>query len=310
MIVIRLLWVYPIRMLLTIPGEDRSAIPGTYAFLVGWAGMRGVVTLAAAFLIPADVEHREVLFLIAFTVVAGTLFIQGSSLPWIARRLRVPGPDPAEDLLARATLLEQAGQAGVALLEQEEANGDPQGVCAQIRQRIDQRNFAAWEQLGDPTGEHETPSETYARVRLSMLEAERAKVLEVRSSRTVPQEVVSEVLAMLDVEESMLDSIHGDSQRVGGALDEGRASGTLCEDLLAERPPVEPDTPGVCGGCVVEGIAWVHLRMCVDCGHVACCDSSPRRHASLHFQHTGHRVMRSVEPGEGWRWCFVHHKTG
>ena len=74
--------------------------------------MRGVVTLAAAFVIPADAAHREVLLLIAFTVVAGTLFIQGLSLPWVARRLRVPSPDPAEDALARATLLQQASKAG------------------------------------------------------------------------------------------------------------------------------------------------------------------------------------------------------
>ena len=62
--------------------------PWTYTFVLGWAGMRGVVTLAAAFVIPEDTPHREVLLLIAFTVVAGTLFIQGLSLPWVARRLR------------------------------------------------------------------------------------------------------------------------------------------------------------------------------------------------------------------------------
>ena len=74
--------------------------------------MRGVVTLAAAFVIPEDTEYREVLLLIAFTVVAGTLFIQGMTLPLFARRLKVPGPDPAEDALARATLLQQASKAG------------------------------------------------------------------------------------------------------------------------------------------------------------------------------------------------------
>ena len=75
--------------------------------------MRGVVTLAAAFVIPEDTEYREVLLLMAFTVVAGTLFVQGMTLPWFARRLRVPGPDPAEDALARATLLQQASKAAL-----------------------------------------------------------------------------------------------------------------------------------------------------------------------------------------------------
>jgi CPA1 family monovalent cation:H+ antiporter len=61
---------------------------------------------------------------------------------------------------------------------------------------------------------------------------------------------------------------------------------------------------------VREGTAWVHLRMCVVCGHVACCDSSPQRHASVHFEETGHEVMRSAEAGEDWRWCFVDQLTG
>jgi uncharacterized UBP type Zn finger protein len=50
---------------------------------------------------------------------------------------------------------------------------------------------------------------------------------------------------------------------------------------------------------------WVHLRQCLTCGNVACCDSSPRRHASGHHRETGHPVMRSIEPGEAWRWCYV-----
>ena len=80
--------------------------------------MRGVVTLAAAFIIPADTPDREVLLLIAFTVVAGTLFIQGLSLPWLARRLQVPAPDPLEDALARATVLQQASKAGFKRLDE------------------------------------------------------------------------------------------------------------------------------------------------------------------------------------------------
>ena len=104
MIVLRLVWVFAARYLLVRPGRDTGerAVRGRTRFVLGWAGMRGVVTLAAAFVIPEETEHREVLLLIAFTVVAGTLFIQGLSLPWVARRLGVPSPDPLDDALARA----------------------------------------------------------------------------------------------------------------------------------------------------------------------------------------------------------------
>ena len=61
----------------------------------------------------------------------------------------------------------------------------------------------------------------------------------------------------------------------------------------------------VCEDCVLTGDRWVHLRMCVICGHVACCDSSKNKHATAHFKATGHPLMRSAEPGESWLWCYV-----
>ena len=80
-----------------------------------------------------------------------------------------------------------------------------------------------------------------------------------------------------------------------------------CTHLDAPRPQVTADPPGgrECADCLVEGTRWVHLRECLDCGHVGCCDSSPRRHATAHFTRTAHPVMTSAEPGEDWRWCFV-----
>ena len=54
------------------------------------------------------------------------------------------------------------------------------------------------------------------------------------------------------------------------------------------------------------GLPWVHLRLCLTCGHVGCCDSSPMRHARAHAATDGHPIVRSFEPGEDWRWCFVH----
>ena len=312
-VVLRMAWVFPVRYLLVRPALDARTgrpPPWTYTFLIGWAGMRGVVTLAAAFLIPEGTDHREVLLLIAFTVVAGTLFLQGMTLPWVARTLKVPAPDPAEDALARATLLHQASQAGLEVLERE-SDDDPLGVRDAIRERLDRRNFAAWEQLGDSSTGHETPSQTYSRLRLAMIDAERGKVLEVRNGGQVPHDVVREVLAMLDIEESMLDvAAEQDEGRVGAEKEVGRAVGETCEDLANAPDEVEQSTPGECEECVRDGTSWVHLRTCLDCGHVGCCDSSPQRHATGHFHDTGHRVMQSAETGESWRWCFVHHLTG
>lgn len=68
--------------------------------------------------------------------------------------------------------------------------------------------------------------------------------------------------------------------------------------------PVEPRTPG-CEECRAIGSRWVHLRLCLTCGHVGCCDSSPNRHATAHFRAEGHPIVRSFEPGEDWAWCYV-----
>jgi tellurite resistance protein TerC len=65
-----------------------------------------------------------------------------------------------------------------------------------------------------------------------------------------------------------------------------------------------PRTDG-CEECLRLGERWVHLRLCLTCGHVGCCDSSPNKHATAHFQATRHPVMRSLEPGERWKWCYV-----
>ena len=68
---------------------------------------------------------------------------------------------------------------------------------------------------------------------------------------------------------------------------------------------VEPRTPNGCEECLKIGSDWVHLRLCLECGHVGCCDSSPHKHATKHFHHTRHPIMRSFEPGETWGWCYI-----
>jgi uncharacterized UBP type Zn finger protein len=76
-------------------------------------------------------------------------------------------------------------------------------------------------------------------------------------------------------------------------------------DHIAHVKPQPPKTPKGCEECLKMGGQWVHLRLCLSCGHVGCCDSSPNRHATKHFQHTQHPVMTSFEPDERWAWCFV-----
>jgi hypothetical protein len=60
-----------------------------------------------------------------------------------------------------------------------------------------------------------------------------------------------------------------------------------------------------CEECLKMGDSWVHLRLCMECGHVGCCDDSKNKHATKHFHHEKHPIMRSVEPGEEWGWCFI-----
>lgn len=67
---------------------------------------------------------------------------------------------------------------------------------------------------------------------------------------------------------------------------------------------VTPSAQG-CEECMMMGGSWVHLRICLTCGHVGCCDSSLNRHATKHFHTTGHPIMQSYEPGETWKWCYV-----
>lgn len=67
---------------------------------------------------------------------------------------------------------------------------------------------------------------------------------------------------------------------------------------------VKPSSKG-CEDCLKIGGQWVHLRMCLECGHVGCCDSSPNRHARAHFQEAQHPIIQSAERGENWRWCYI-----
>ena len=67
---------------------------------------------------------------------------------------------------------------------------------------------------------------------------------------------------------------------------------------------VTPSANG-CEDCLKTGDQWLHLRLCLECGHVGCCDSSKNKHATKHFHSTGHPIIKSFEPGEDWGWCYV-----
>ena len=78
-------------------------------------------------------------------------------------------------------------------------------------------------------------------------------------------------------------------------------------DVYPPRHPERESTPSDdgCHECLAAGGRWVHLRMCQECGHVGCCDSSPSRHATAHFHETAHPIVRSFEPGEDWFYCYA-----
>lgn len=275
--------------------------------VVSWAGMRGVVTLAAVFLLPAGTEHREVIVLVAFVVTIGTLLLQGLTLPWLVRRLGISGPDPAEDHLQQASVYQRASQAGLEALDAHLTGDESAEVVQRLRTRSADRTNALWERLGP---ESETPSTVYARLRARMLDAERAEVLAVRGLGTVDHEVLRQVMYALDVEETMLEGAIAASTAERDEELVSVAHPELCDHLREPIPLPTPRTPQGCEECLRDGTQWVHLRLCLACGHVGCCDSGPWKHATRHHEETAHPVMRSFETGEGWRWCYADQQIG
>jgi CPA1 family monovalent cation:H+ antiporter len=176
-----------------------------------------------------------------------------------------------------------------------------------LRSRATERADAAWERLG---GDDETPSQAYVRLRMPMIEAERREVLRLRGEGHVPYEVLRDVFTAIDLEESIL--------YLSGRLEDEPLDRALpivaptsaCKHLADEGADPEPQTPEGCFECLRDGTEWVHLRLCLNCGHVGCCDSSDHKHATRHFHETDHPVIRSFEEGEYWRWCFVDEISG
>ncbi len=301
-VVARVVWVLGSVGLLRLFRVETWSWPA--AVVVSWAGMRGVVTLAAVFLLPVDTPRRSLLALAAFTVVAGTLLVQGLTLPWLVRRLRLPGPDAAEDALQTAGLVTAAARAGLAVLDQVQSPDDPAEVVEALQERAMRRSNNIWEQLGRSQDEIEPPSAVYRRLRMQMLAAERGSILQARDRGGYDDEVLRRALSAIDLEETMLDRVSDAAARIDDELVTQEQRAGDCEHLRAAPKIVKATTPDGCEECLIEGTRWVHLRLCLSCGHVGCCDSSVRMHADLHNRETEHPVMRSIEPGEAWRWCY------
>ncbi|MGK9146115.1 sodium:proton antiporter [Plantibacter flavus] len=181
--------------------------------ILSWSGMRGVVTLAAAQSLPQNTPYREQLVLIAFTVAVVTLVVQGGTLPWLIRLLKVEGIDESDDRRQLATLLDEISYAGLSVLEDPAASVgieeeiDPD-VIERVRQSTYLRAEAAWERSREsvsPSETHaETPHQLYRQLRLAVVQAERERLLDARARGAYPSRILGEAQAMLDIEETRL----------------------------------------------------------------------------------------------------------
>jgi Na+/H+ antiporter len=312
-IAIRLLWVLGTRPFLFRRDKDTgsAAAPWSHALVIGWAGLRGVVTLAVAFLIPEGVPFRETLIFAAMVVTAGTLLLQGLTLPFLVRALKLRGPDPRSDALQAATVMQTSSNAAIAHLDDVVGPDDAPRTVEMLRDRIASRPEAMWEKLGRPSDD-ETPAEQYRRLRLKTIEIERDEVLKIRASGTVDHDIIEQVLGSFDIEESMLTVATEPSDRLAEDLPvtTPTVAAGPCDHLERAPASINPNGPGICEDCIREGTRTVHLRICLTCGNVGCCNSSVGRHAERHFRHSSHPVARSFEPGESWRWCYLDERIG
>ena len=225
-IVARIVWVFPSIYLprwLVPRIRTQDPAPGWQAtFVLSWAGLRGVISLAAAAALSTDVPQRNLLVFLTFTTVLGTLLVQGLTLPVLIRRLGVQaGPDEQRaDVVAQATAQEAASAAGLRRLEEvaaEDPAGAPPEVVERLRRLAEYRQAGAWERLPGHEPDADSgpaPSAAFRRLRREMTTAERAEFIRLRDERQIDDEVLDEVLHHLDLEEAILSRDEWD--RAGG----------------------------------------------------------------------------------------------
>ena len=214
-LVVRPLWIWPAtylprRLSARVRGKD-PAPPWEEVLALSWAGMRGVVSLAAAFAIPLTTEsgapfpQRDLLLFLVFVVILTTLLLQGLTYGHVLRVLRLQ-PDRQGLLLAQAAAQQAAARAAVTRLDEAVAD-EPEAaeIADQLRLLTRKRADARWERLAEVRDAHEdTPSATWRRLRGLMLEAERAELLRLRDAGQLPDEAMREMQRTLDLEEAVV----------------------------------------------------------------------------------------------------------
>ncbi|MFF7141728.1 Na+/H+ antiporter [Streptomyces nodosus] len=211
----RFVWVYPatfLPRLLVRRIREREENPTWKApFIIGWAGMRGVVSLAIAFSVPRTVHGgpfpgRNLILFLTFTTVIGTLVVQGLTLPPLIRLLRLPGRDAQAEILAEANAQAQASRAAERRLDElldDRRNALPPPLADRLRRVLERRRNAVWERLGavNPvTGE--TADDTYRRLSREMIGTERQVFVTLRNHRYLDDEMLRTLLRRLDLEEA------------------------------------------------------------------------------------------------------------
>lgn len=211
----RFVWVYPATYLPRLSARVRARegeLSWKGPFVIGWAGMRGVVSLAIAFSIPLTVHggdpfpERNLILFLSFTTVIGTLVVQGVTLPPLIRLLKFPAHDVQAETLAEANAQAQASRAAEQRLDEllaDERNALPTPLADRLRTVLERRRNAVWERLGQVnpvTGE--TVDDTYRRLSREMIGAEREVFVRLRDGRYIDDEMLRTLLRRLDLEEA------------------------------------------------------------------------------------------------------------
>ncbi|MBU9762770.1 Na+/H+ antiporter [Mycobacterium sp. TNTM28] len=220
-IAVRMVWVYvsaylPRLLSKKLRSHETAPVRGQ-VFVVAWAGMRGVVSLAAAFAVPATTlagdpfPGRPQLVFLTFVVVVGTLLLHGLTLPWFIRKLGAQSDEAQSDAIATAAAQDKAARAAAdrldTLLAEESAGTDvPERAADVLRAWNTRRRNAAWERLGrDDADIGESPTSAFRRLRLEMLAAERDAFVAERDAGHIDDEILRTVLHGLDLEEATLN---------------------------------------------------------------------------------------------------------